>query len=423
MVAALAIVAGAGLIALAWGREQNALILTVGGAFLLALGILLAAPLYVPPLVRLAAALPARASVTARLAGANAARNPRRTAATCLALMLTVGLIVTMQVGAASTKASAEAGLADRYPVPIAVASFDQAGLPKDLASRIARVDGVGAVIPVRGGELTGDNASHVLGVGADLSQVAPGERVWDDEVLFDPATVQGRGWRAGDLVPLTGDRGSVALRLRPSHLSTGEPVVSGATLDRLVRTPVIAQVWASVPAAGPEAAKGVVSAVQDIVADLPTTFVTGSLAELVVMRQALDALLAITTALLGVAVLIALIGVGNTLGLSVLERTRESALLRALGLRRAQLRRMLAVEALLLALVGALIGIVAGIGFGYLGARALLAEMQQPVVFAMSGWQTVVDVTVATVAGLLASVLPARRALRAAPTQALAEV
>lgn len=74
-----------------------------------------------------------------------------------------------------------------------------------------------------------------------------------------------------------------------------------------------------------------------------------------------LDALVLLATALLGVAALIAVIGVGNTLGLSVLERSRESALLRALGLQRRQLRTILAVEAVLLALVAAVVGVGAG--------------------------------------------------------------
>lgn len=416
----LLFVAGGALLVLGWRAPAQSLLITIAGAFLVALGILLAARAYVPPLVRVVAALPARASVTSRLAGQNASRNPGRTAATCLALMLTVGLIVTLQVGAASTRASAEAGLANRYPVPLSLQTWDDAGLPADLVGRLAAVDGVGEAVGIQAASVRSDSFSRVLGVGADVERVAPGRTVRDDEILVAPDS--GYGLTEGQRLTVTGDRGSVTLTVHTSHLSTIEPVVSQATVQRLTTRPVLAEIWASVPDQTPGNARQVVAGAQDLVADQAAVTVGGSMAALVVMRQVLDVLLAIATALLGVAVLIALIGVGNTLGLSVLERGRESALLRALGLQRSQLRGMLAIEALLLALVGALIGIAAGIAFGWLGTHALLREMGQPAVYRIPGWMVLADVAVATVAGLLASVLPARRALRASPVEALAE-
>ncbi|MEV4703073.1 ABC transporter permease [Actinoplanes sp. NPDC049316] len=139
--------------------------------------------------------------------------------------------------------------------------------------------------------------------------------------------------------------------------------------------------------------------------------------------REFLDRLPAVTTALVGVAVLIALIGVGNTLGLSVLERTRESALLRALGLHRRQLRWMLAGEAVLLSLAGAVIGTAAGAFFGWVGTRAVSDEIDfRTAVFSVPVPQLCAVTAVALVAGVLASVLPGRRAARALPVEALAE-
>jgi putative ABC transport system permease protein len=121
--------------------------------------------------------------------------------------------------------------------------------------------------------------------------------------------------------------------------------------------------------------------------------------------------------------VLIALIGVGNTLGLSVLERARESALLRALGLQSRDLRRMLAIEAVLLSLSGTAVGILVGVFFGWVGTHAISGELNfQTVVFAMSAPQTVIVAAVAIVAGIVASILPGRRAARSVPVEALAE-
>lgn len=124
-------------------------------------------------------------------------------------------------------------------------------------------------------------------------------------------------------------------------------------------------------------------------------------------------------TALLGISVLIAMVGVGNTLSLSVLERTRESALLRAIGLTRGQLRLTVAVEALILSAVGAVVGCALGIAYGWAGARALLAG--RTVIVSVPWDRLGMVVGIALVAGLLASVLPSRRAARVAPAVALA--
>jgi putative ABC transport system permease protein len=151
---------------------------------------------------------------------------------------------------------------------------------------------------------------------------------------------------------------------------------------------------------------------------------VTGSVVEAAFYEQTMDILLAITTGLLAVAVLIALIGVSNTLGLSVVERTRESALLRALGLQARSLRVMLLIEAVQVALVGIVVGVVAGAGFGWLAVTALgRSGGFDSVRFAVDLPTTAGMVGIAVLAAALASVLPGRRAAKAAPTEALADI
>jgi len=141
-------------------------------------------------------------------------------------------------------------------------------------------------------------------------------------------------------------------------------------------------------------------------------------------LSQVLDVLLIVITALLGVAVLIALVGVGNTLGLSVLERQRESALLRALGMQRSGLRAMLLIEAIALVAIGAVIGLLAGMFFGWLGVSSTLRMIQDGAVnlrFSLDWLYTVGLVLVCLLAAVLASILPGRRAANATPTEALA--
>lgn len=128
-------------------------------------------------------------------------------------------------------------------------------------------------------------------------------------------------------------------------------------------------------------------------------------------MISSIDKLAHLLDGLLATSVLIALFGMANTLSLSVLERTRESALLRALGLTRRGLRWMISMEAVLLGLMGAVAGVAFGVGFGWATGRAFLRTGGGPVsypVLEISGY-----IALAGVAALLASVIPARRAAR----------
>jgi len=127
-----------------------------------------------------------------------------------------------------------------------------------------------------------------------------------------------------------------------------------------------------------------------------------------------------VVVGLLAVAVVIALVGVANTLSLSVLERRRESATLRAIGLSRRQLRTMLAVEGMLIAGVGAVLGAGIGLVYGWAGASSVLGVIGH-VSLAVPWRDLGLVVLVALAAGLLASVLPARTAVRTSPVAALA--
>ena len=129
----------------------------------------------------------------------------------------------------------------------------------------------------------------------------------------------------------------------------------------------------------------------------------------------------ALVAGLLAMSVLIALVGVGNTLALSVHERRRESALLRALGVTRGQVKGMLALEGLLLAGVGTVLGVPLGVAYGLAGARGLpgLSDIPSSIVVPVGPLGAVGGV--ALLAGLIASVLPGRRAARVAPAAAIA--
>ena len=163
--------------------------------------------------------------------------------------------------------------------------------------------------------------------------------------------------------------------------------------------------------------------------ADVDPGSVTGGAPMRALYAQIIDTMLWIVVALLAVSVVIALIGVANTLSLSAIERTRENSLLRALGLTKGGLRTMIALEAVLIAAVAAALGCALGVLYGWAGSQLLLGELMDSlgrgsVVAPAVPWlELLLIVGVAALAGLLASVMPSRRATRMSPVEGLASV
>ena len=214
-------------------------------------------------------------------------------------------------------------------------------------------------------------------------------------------------------------------MRVTPalSSLVDGPMLVSPSVLLRLGGTPAPVALYAELTDdADPQA---VVAGVNDAIAStLPnrSLAVTDGYATRSTYDRTISVLLLVASALLAVAVLIALVGVGNTLSLSVLERTRENGLLRALGLTTRPLRLLLANEALLISGSAAVLGTALGIAYGWAGTLTLLhGTTSHSPTLAVPYGRLALIVVVAVLAGVLASVLPARRAVRLSPTAALA--
>jgi putative ABC transport system permease protein len=149
---------------------------------------------------------------------------------------------------------------------------------------------------------------------------------------------------------------------------------------------------------------------------------VGGGAPERTYYEQLLDLMLLIVLTLLAIAVVIAVVGIGNTMALSVIERRRESGLLRSLGLTRGQLRGMLATEATLITAVAALCGLALGTVYAWAGlAAAGLEAKKLPLGLSLPWNQLGIVLLGALAAGLIASVLPARRAANLSPIEGLA--
>jgi len=204
------------------------------------------------------------------------------------------------------------------------------------------------------------------------------------------------------------------------TELPSDAMVLSRPTLAKTVPAPVESRLWVRLDEGADAVA--VVTRVESAASRSTESavMVSGAAAERAAYQSVIDTLLAIVIGLLGVSVLIALVGVANTLSLSVIERRRESATLRAIGLTRRQLRASLAAEGMIIAGVGAVAGTVLGTAYGWVGARIALIGMGTTP-FAVAWREVGLVMVVALVAGLVASVLPARSAVRTSPVEALA--
>ena len=415
-----------GAVLLVLGVVSSDVLPALGGGALSFLGIVLLAQRAVPPVVAAAGRVAGRfGGVPAGLAAGNATRNPRRTAATATALLIGVTLTTAMVVGAASTRATATAGLAAEFPTDVVVEGFS-GDLPPSLLGTLSAVDGVAGGTVVRAGDVTGPDGQPAYVRGVDPATAAPTLRSAHDlllpqegEVVVPEGTAILWSVTDGDTVTLQGD---TAADLRVLVADGDVPLlVTAAQLQGLVPGAGIAQLWLRLADAGPDAQVAAVDRVTDATASAdPSASVTGMVTLRNQIDEVLDVLLLVVTGLLGVAVVIALIGVGNTLALSVVERRQENGLLRALGLTRGQLRGLLAWEAVLVAWVAAVLGVLLGGAYGLIGAASVLGELGE-IVLAVPWLQVGAIVVVATLAGLLASVLPARRAARTPPVAAIA--
>lgn len=413
----LVLTGGAAFVVAVGGAVPAAL---VAGGTATFLGVVLLGPVIVPAPVRVLTRLAGRAMGPAgRLAAGNAVRNPRRTAATTASLLVGVTLTTAVLTGLASSRTALAAEMDQQHPIDIALTGAAEP-LPADVADRAAAVDGVAATAIVPGAPATV--------AGEDLPVLAPGDTAGDvlhgslarprpGEVLV-PWDLLGDGIEEGDRVGVViGDR-SLTLRVRAGEGWGEAALVRPATLARLVPHPGTQAVWVRADRdADPEDLAGSMEAIGGPL----DAGIENGLARRAYVDLQLDVLGGGVVGLLAIAVVIALVGIANTLGLSVLERGREHALLRALGLTRRQVRRMLAAEAVLLALVATVLGTALGVTFAWLGVQSLVEPVVSGAGLVLPWTQLALVVVLAAAAGLLAAVLPARRAARTAPAAGLA--
>ena len=388
-----------------------------GGVLGVFIGVALVSPVIGRPIVSLIAwPFPRLFGTVGRLARENARRNPRRTSATASALMIGLALVSAMAVIGQSTKASIDELVGSDLRADYIVSNAIGAPFSAAIGQQIAQVPGVAQVVPVRYGmaQIGGDDAFLVAAdpaaFGRMTSLVVRDGSLDSGGLVVAQDRADAGGWHVGDTVAITLPSGpadlTVGAIVEPSELA-GSLIVPLDVLGEL--TPVDSTVYvAADPGADPASVKAGIDAV---VADLPTITAKNQAEFAAEQRAPVDQMLTVIYALLGLAVVIAVLGIVNTLALSVIERTREVGLLRAVGLSRRQLRTMVRLESVAIAVLGAVLGIGLGLVFGVSIQRAVADDGIS--VLAVPAGQLIVFVLLSALIGVLAAVWPARRAAR----------
>lgn len=388
-------------------------------------GILVAVALMSPVLGRpvlhaLGAAYRGLFGTVGTLATENSLRNPRRTAATASALMIGLALVSTMSVIGASVNASIASGVDKQFTTDFLLSNPVNTPFSPRIADQARALPGVGRVVEtqwlparIRGGTeyvVTTDvprmvSMFHLHRVRGTL-RVGPGE-----------VALSQKGSAAYVAGP--GDTLTVALPTGRQHLKVvgiyADSQVVGRSMASfsLVHAAHVPRFDSNVAVDAAEGASvaQVGRQLRHLVKDVPTVNVQSKAEFSATQRANVDQLLYLIYALLGLAIVIAVLGIVNTLALSVIERTREVGLLRAVGVSRRQLRQMVRLEAIAIAVLGAVLGIVMGIGFGIVLQQAIkdqgVTDLAVPVV------RLLAFVVIAAAVGVLAAVFPARRAAR----------
>ncbi|MFF4605823.1 ABC transporter permease [Streptomyces sp. NPDC001339] len=418
------------------------------GAALTLLGVIALAPLLSRPLITLAGRVTTRFfGVGGKLAKENALRNPRRTAATASALMIGLALITGLTVGAHSSQQAmakeATQGLTADYKVNYGTAR----GLDADATGELARVPGVAAAAPVATAQFDTHGESAVI-TGTDPKafgkavrldfragsphDIGPGRIAVSDEFakragLHVGATLDaemGGGMDSGNApnanktnnknTTSTASKNTNSKKLTVVGIYAKTRTVDEAlgTLDDVLPYSVTKQLDRLLVKAEPGRAGGLERKIRAALGDSPLLKVRNQEQLVKDNNESVTTVLSMMYGLLGMAVAIAILGIVNTLAMSVFERTREIGMLRAIGLDRAGIRQMVRLESVVISLFGAVLGIGTGTFLAWAAGGLTTTSMQE--------YETVLPwdrlgtfLVLALMIGVLAAIWPARRAAR----------
>ena len=408
-----------------FGGASNGGALVGVGAALTFLGVATLSPLFARGLAAFIGR-PFRRSAQGRLGDENAKRNPRRTASTASALMIGLGLVTFVAVFAASLKASATKALDEVLRADLTLSSNQFNPFSSHIAEELRKDPTFSTVSAVRGQEVhvgPSETDSFVTGIDpatfedvADATMLSGSiaDLAQPDSLIVSRTEADGNGLTVGSEFPVTfAATGTQQLRvvgIVDNNAFLGDYAISLSTYDANVEQKLDTNVYVNV-ADGVSVADAKVKLDAFLQEHYPNVTADDQAASKQKFLDSLNGILAFVTLLLFLSVFISGFGILATLWLSVFERVRELGLLRAVGMSRVQVKRMVRIEAVIVAILGAFLGIVIGVMFGWALQRSLsdlgITELAVPV------GQLVFFMIVAALIGVLAAILPARRAAK----------
>ncbi|MEU8788388.1 ABC transporter permease [Streptomyces sp. NPDC048643] len=413
---------------------------TSTSASLLGLGVVLtliatviAGPLLVRPVIRvLGGAFPALFGSVGRMSQRNALRNPRRTGATAAALMVGLALVGGMSVASASMSKSFDSQIDKTLGSDFVLQNDNFVPFSKELTDKVRATEGVGLVVRQRFTPIAVrlpdgkrietsaaaydqrlDDVAHIAYARGDTAAALA-----DGRLAMDATFAKDHGVRVGSTIPvefpagrttdltvgaLTDQAGSGGFGMQ------GGLVIGFGTVEKYVPGGQDSALY--VNASPGTDADRLRSRLEKTLDPYPQVQVRDQADYKKLVHDQIAVLLYLVYALLGLAIVIAVLGVVNTLALSVVERTREIGLLRAIGLGRRQLRRMIRLESVVIAVFGAVLGLALGLVWGVCVQRVLALQGMEELAIP---WTTIVAVVVGSaLVGVVAALLPALRASR----------
>ncbi|KOV57325.1 membrane protein [Streptomyces sp. MMG1121] len=414
-------------------RTAQAAALLGAGVALTLIATVVAGPLLVRPVIRvLGAAFPALFGPVGRMSQRNALRNPRRTGATAAALMVGLALVGGMSVASASMSASFDRQIDRTLGADFIIQNTNFTPYTKQVRDTVAATRGVGLVVPQRltpfavrlpnGNRVVTSAAAYGPGlddvVHTTYARGTSAAALADGHLAMDAGFAKDHGVRIGSVLPVEfpGGRhtqltvGALTDQASANGFGAQGGIWFGlATFDRYVPNGQDSVLY--VNAAAGTKPQDLRPRLERALKPFPQVQVRNQTDYKQLVHDQIAVLLYLVYALLALAIVIAVLGVVNTLALSVVERTREIGLLRAIGLGRRQLRRMIRLESVVIAVFGAVLGLALGLVWGVCMQQVLalrgLTALAIP-------WGTIVGVVIgAAVVGVVAALLPALRASR----------
>jgi len=415
------------------GLGTAAILLWMGlGTLLIFFGVALLSARFVPALAWAVGWPSTRfAGAAGTLARDNAQRNPQRTASTSAALMIGIALVTLVAILASGIIKSFEGAVNDLFTGDYAITAENNfSPIPIAAGDAAANAPGVTAVGNVRAGEaLVFGSRVQLTGVNPDVADVI--EMDWKqgsqnvvrtlgaNGAFVDDGYASDHHLSVGDQIPVTTARGArLRLRLRgifdpPTGGSPfGAVTISQATFDRSYDQPQ--NLFSIVRTRGGETDANR-RAIEQALGSFPNAKVQTRSEFIDNQISGLSSLLNVLYVLLALSIVVSVFGIVNTLVLSVFERTREIGMLRAIGMTRRQVRRMIRQESVIVSLIGAVTGIALGIVLG-----GLLVSRVDFIVFSLPLGSLVTFAVASIVVGIVAAILPARRAAKLNPLEAL---